>query len=143
MSTEENKAMLRRFFDEVLNKQKLPLVDELIDTSYIYHGPFGELKGPQSYKQVSTEILTAFPDHHITIEDMVAEGDKVVSRFTARGTHKGGDYMGFAPKGKQFKMSGIMISRIAGGKIVEDWESIDLLGQLQQLGAIPPLGTGK
>ena len=84
-------------------------------------------------------MYDAFPDHHFTVEDMIVEGNKVVTRATARGTHKG-DFMGIAPTGKQFTMMGIWIYYIADGKIIEDWEVLDQLGMMQQLGAIPPMG---
>jgi predicted ester cyclase len=77
--------------------------------------------------------------HHFTIEDMIVEGNKVVTRATVQGTHKN-DFMGIAPTGKQFTMTGIWIYYIADGKIIEDWEVLDQLGMMQQLGAIPPMG---
>ena len=142
MSTEENKAIVRRIWEEVLNKQNLALVDELIDTNYVYHGPGGqEVKGPEGLKQVFTMYLTAFPDLHFTIEDMVAEGDKVVCRVTLRGTHKG-DLMGIAPTGKQVTGTRTVIHRIVGGKEVEGWDCADTLSMLQQMGVVPPIGQG-
>jgi predicted ester cyclase len=81
-------------------------------------------------------IHTAFPDLHFTLEDMIAEGDKVAYRFTARGTHMG-DFLGIAATGKQIVVAGTVITRIDAGKFQEDWETIDMLGLMQQLGAIP------
>ena len=144
MSTEENKAILRRIIEEIWNKGDLAVVDELIATNYVYHvpGPGGqEVKDPDGLKQHVTMARTAFPDFHITIEDMVAEGDKVACRFTWRGTHKG-EMMGIAPTGKQVTAAGIVISHIVGGKEVELWESIDQLGMMQQMGVVPPMGQG-
>jgi predicted ester cyclase len=89
-------------------------------------------------KQGLTRAQAAFSDISITVEDQIAEGDKVVSRWTIRGTHKG-EYMGIAPTGKQVTITGISIYRIEKGKIVEDWANSDMLGMLQQLGAIPSL----
>ena len=139
MSTEENKALERWFLEELYNKRNLAVLDEVIATDYVYHGPGGqELKGLEVVKQGAPTYPNAFPDLHLTVEEMVAEGDKVVYRFTARGTHKG-DLMGIAPTGKQVTLTGIVISRIVGGKIVEDWESIDQLPMLQQMGVVPPM----
>jgi predicted ester cyclase len=90
-------------------------------------------------KQFFAMAHSAFPDFHSTLEDMFAEGDKVVQRFTARGTHKG-EWMGIAPTGKQMTCPGIAIHRITGGKIVEGWTSMDMLGVMVQLGVVPPPG---
>jgi predicted ester cyclase len=136
MSTEENKAVDRRIVDEIWNKKNLALVDELVDANFIQHAVGGpDLKGPEGFKQFVTMNITAFPDFHITIEDMIAEGDKVVSRVTARGTHKG-NFMDLAPTGKQMAMAGIVITRFTGGKMVESWLVNDALGGMQQLGII-------
>lgn len=133
MSTEGNKAIKSRLYEE-FNKQSLAVVDELIDTNWVGHGPGEqEMKGPESLKQFTAMMWAAFPNQHMTIEDQIAEGDKVVTRLIVRGTHQG-DFMGIAPTGKQFTITGIVISRIIDGKIVECWQLFDLLGQLQQLG---------
>ena len=137
MSTEENKAMLRRNCEEAFNKGDLAVVDEIIANNYVYHGSGGqEFKGPEGFKQFVTMLRTAFPDLHLTVEDMVAEGDKVAHRLTLRGTHKG-DLMGIAPTGKQVTTTAITISRFVGGKEVEAWSSMDML---QQMGVAPPIG---
>jgi steroid delta-isomerase-like uncharacterized protein len=142
MSTEENKAKVRRMIEEVWNKGDLAVVDELVAPNYVYHFPGREeIKGPEGLKQFATIIRTAFPDFHITIDDMVAEGDEVACRYTYQGTHKG-EFLGIAPTGKQFKATGIMISHASGDKEVEVWESIDRIGMLQQIGIIPPMGQG-
>ncbi len=140
MSTEENKAMLRRNCEEAFNKGDLAVADENIAPNYVYHGSGGqEFKGPEGFKQFVTMLRTAFPDLHLTVEDMVAEGDKVAHRLTLRGTHKG-DLMGIAPTGKQVTTTAITISRFVGGKEVEAWSSMDLLGMMQQMGVAPPTG---
>lgn len=140
MSTEENKAMLRRNCEEILNKGDLAVADEIFAANYVYHGSGGqEFKGPEGFKQLTTMLRTAFPDLHFTIEDMVAEGDKVAHRLTLRGTHKG-DLMGIAPTGKQVTTTAITISRFVGGKEVEAWSNMDMLGMMQQLGVAPPTG---
>lgn len=116
----------------------MAVVDELIATNYIDHDKRPDLvaRDPESFKQVVTMLLTAFPDLRVTIEDQIAEGDKVASRFTMRGTHKG-EFMGIAPTGRQVTFTGIGIRRIAGGKLVEIWMNMDDLGMMQQLGVVP------
>lgn len=140
MSIEENKENARRAVEEVLNKGDLSLADELVDANYIGHqSGLPDFKGPEGFRQFMTMMRTAFPDIHLTIEDTVAEGDKVVMRYTGRGTHKG-DLMGIAPTGKQITITGMVISRHVGGKQVEAWVAMDQLGMLQQLGVAPPTG---
>ncbi len=135
MST-ENKAAVRRGLEECLNKGNLAVVDELIAPSYVYHEPgVGEVRGPAGLKKLVTTYRSAFPDMHIVIDDQIAEGDRVVTRWTARGTHKG-EWMGIAPTGKPVTVTGILISRFAGGRVVEEWENYDALGMMRQLGAV-------
>ena len=142
MSTEENIAIIRRHWEEVINKGNLPVADENMATNYIYHGSGGqEFKGPEGFKQFIAMLRTAFPDLHATVEDIFAEGDKVAHRTTMRGSHRG-DLMGIAPTGKQVTITTIVISRFAGGKEVEAWVNIDDLGMMQQLGIAPPMGQG-
>ena len=118
-------------------KKKLAVADELFTSDYIYHGPQGqEFRGTESLKQLLSHYLEAFPDLHIEIEDLIAEGDKVVSRVVSRGTHKG-ELQGIALTGNEVTTTLILITRLADGKVVEDWESRDDLGMLQQLGVIP------
>ncbi|MBA7559052.1 MAG: ester cyclase [Dehalococcoidia bacterium] len=140
MSAEENKAVLRRVAEEIFNKGDLAVVDEVIASNYVYHGSGGqEYKSPEGFKQIVTMFRNAFPDLHMTVEDMVAEGDKVAHRLTIRGTHKG-ELMGIAPTGKQVTISAVTISRFAGGKEAEAWSNLDQLGMYQQLGVAPPTG---
>jgi len=140
MSAEENKAVLHRLAEEIFNKGNISVVDEIIAPDYVFHGPVGmEYKGPEGFKQMVTMYRNAFPDLHMTVEDMVAEGDKVAQRITIRGTHKG-ELMGIAPTGKQVTITGIIIVRFVGGKEVEAWSTMDLLGMMQQLGVAPPMG---
>ena len=138
MLTEDNKAIVRRVF-EAINEKNWAVLDDVFSAGCIFHGPWGEEKVTQLIKRVALMMYDAFPDHHLTIEDMIVEGNKVVTRATAQGTHKN-DFMGIAPTGKQFTMTGIWIYYIADGKIIEDWEVLDQLGMMQQLGAIPPMG---
>ena len=138
MSTEENKALAKRAWEEVFNQKKLEVIDEVITSDYIYHGPQGhEFRGAESVKQFLSVYFEAFPDFHIEIKDLIAEGDKVVSHVISSGTHKG-ELKGIAPTGKKVALTTILISRVAGGKLAEVWESRDDLGMLQQLGVIPP-----
>jgi steroid delta-isomerase-like uncharacterized protein len=136
---EENKAIVRRVIEEV-DKGNWAIFDELLARDYVYHMP----RGPkpltrEEYEELMRAIRAAFPDQRVTIEDMIAEGDKVVTRYTSSGTHKG-DFMGIPATGNKVVATGIVISRIADGKIAEDWEEFDGVGFMQQLGIIPPMG---
>jgi len=140
MSAEESKAFERRFFDEFMNKGNLALLDELLTPDFVDHSTFpGFAPDREGEKQMWATFFPAFPDFHSTLEDTVAEGDKVATRFTARGTHKG-EYMGIPPTGKRVTVTGIAIHRIKGGKMAENWANIDMLGMLQQLGVAPVPG---
>jgi predicted ester cyclase len=140
MSTEANKASVRRFYDEVFNKKNMAAIDEFIDPNHVDHAaPPGTPSGLKGVKQTLTMYLTAFPDLHFTVEDIIAERDQVVARLTARGTQQG-EFMGIPPTGKQATVTAIDISRFAGGKSVEHWLNMDTLGLLQQLGVIPAPG---
>ena len=141
MAPEENKALIRRVIEEIWNQGNMAVVDELYATDCVRHTQPEDTYGLEGLRQSLTMQRTAFPDFHFTIEDIMAEGDKVAFRWTYRGTHKG-EYMGIAPTGKQLTMPGISIIRIAGGKIVEVWAEMDMLGLLQQIGAVPPPGQG-
>ncbi len=137
MSTEENKALARRFFEDVWNKHNLALVGELFSTGYVEHRPLpGMPPTRDGFKQVASMFWSGFPDGRIEVEDQVAEGDTVVTRWNSRSTHTG-EFMQLAPTGKQLVVGGISINRIAEGKIVETWVQFDQLGMLQQLGAVP------
>ena len=139
MSTEENKVLIRRFYEEVFNKRNLAALDEFYAPDHVDHTlPPGLPVGPEGTKQAIAMILSGFPDLHVTIEDMIAEGDKVVIRFTTHGTQLG-RLGGIPPTGKQVAVSTIEITRIADGRIVEDWGLDDRLGMLQQLGLAPAM----
>jgi steroid delta-isomerase-like uncharacterized protein len=139
MSLEDNKAVLHRYFEDVWNQGRLDLLDELVSPSYENHDPAvpGLPRGPQGLQPIIAGFRAAFPDLHMTIEDQIAEGDKVVTRYTMRGTHQG-PFMGLPPTGKQMTVSGIQIERVVQGQIVEHWRKSDDLGMMQQLGAAPP-----
>ena len=139
MSTEDNKALVRRFYEEVINQRNLDLVDELCTTTHVYHNPPTTLHGREEFKQLLSLYITAFPDARLSVEDQIAEGDKVVTRYTFRGTHQA-DLMGIPPTGKQVTVTGMIITRTVNGKSEEGWLNFDALGMLQQLGVIPTMG---
>jgi steroid delta-isomerase-like uncharacterized protein len=136
----ENKAVVRRYTEEVLNNRNLAMADELFAGGYVLHDPSlpGAKGGPEGAKQLVGMILNAFPDIHYTLEDIVAEGDKVAYRWSARGTHKG-EFMGVAATGKQATGTGTTIVRIINGKFQESWQNWDASGLMQQLGVVPSL----
>lgn len=138
--SEGNKNAVRRVFDEVWNKKNLPVADELFATNYTHHDPStpDAGHGPESEKKRVTLYHNAFPDLRLTPEDIIAEGEMVMARWTCRGTHKG-DLGGIAPTGKPMAISGVSICRFANGKIVEGWINWDALGMMQQLGVVPQL----
>ena len=141
--SEENKAILRRVTDEVFTQGNLDVVDELFAPSYVLHDPGvpgGELRSTESFKQQWVSMFrTAFPDLQPSVEDQVAEGDKVVTRYTGRGTHQG-ELMGIPPTGNEVVVSGTIMSPVSDGRIEEEWNNFDALGMMQQLGVIPPPG---
>ena len=136
MTTEENKAIARRWNEEIWSKVNLAAIDELLATNFVFNYPIpGATPDREGYKQTVTEMFGPLADVYSTSEDTVAEGDKVAVRWTWRGTHNKGEYMGVAPTGKQATVTGISILRIVGGKIVEEWGEMDMLGMMQQIGA--------
>jgi len=130
MTAEEHKAIARRFFDEVWNQQKLEAIDDIFTPTVVFNG---QSVARDIFRQVVAARRTAFPDIHVTVEDQVAEGDRVSTRRTWRGTHQG-PYRGVAATGKRVTWSQISIVRIVEGRIVEDWAVADELSILQQLG---------
>lgn len=137
MSIEENKAIIRRWLEEGWSKGNLAVADEVIGSNFVVHGAGGQAvpSGPEGVKQLVATWRTGFPDGQMSIDDLLAEGDKVVIRMTWRGTHKGNFY-GIAPTGKRVAVTSMGIDRLANGKIVEGWGEVDMLGMYQQLGAI-------
>lgn len=140
---EENKALVRRWFEDLFNEGNPDVADEIIAPDHLDHDPaLPDLPiGPEGQKQLVNLYRSAFPDARITIEEQVAEGDTVVTRWSGRGTHQG-ELMGVAPTGKQVTITGIVINHISEGKIVESWTNYDALGMLQQIGAIPSAPPG-
>jgi steroid delta-isomerase-like uncharacterized protein len=137
MSTEENKSIVRRFVDEVQSKGDIDAIDELCSPEFVNHSaPPGVPSNCEGVKQVTAMFRQAFPDSNFTVEDMVAEGDKVATRKTFHGTHQG-EFMGIPPTGQQVSTGLIDVVRIVDGKVVEHWSMGDNLGMMQQLGVIP------
>ena len=142
--SEVNKTIVRRLFEEVWNKGNLSVADELFTRNCAHHDAsspdFG--RSPESEKKRATLYRTAFPDLRLTIEDIIAEGETVIARWSCRGTHKG-DLSGIAPTGKQVTISGVSIARFSGSKMAEGWINWDALGLMQQLGVVPELAKAK
>jgi predicted ester cyclase len=143
MSAEDNKAVVRREVEELYNHTgNLDVADEIFSPDYVSYEPTsGETRGIEGARQFAATFREAFPDLQCTIDDMVAEGDKVVMRFRGSGTHQG-ETEAFGPAtGKRMEMTGITIKRLSEGKIVEAWTNFDALGTMQQLGLIPEAAT--
>jgi steroid delta-isomerase-like uncharacterized protein len=138
MPADENKVVSWRLQEEVFGQGKLELVDELLAPDYVSHAPGDPelMRRPEDIKEIVRAYHSAFPDLTYTVEKQVAEGDMVVTRWTARGTHRG-EIMGVAPSGKQIEVSGMSMDRISGGKIAENWVNWEALEMMQQIGAIP------
>jgi steroid delta-isomerase-like uncharacterized protein len=132
--SEDNKVLAHRAWEIVDNPD---LLDEVYASDVVWHEPDQEIQGLEEARQFIDMYKTAFPDLKATVEDVIAEGDKVVTRVTIRGTHQGEVEEFGPPTGRQIELKGITISRIEGGKIVEDWDSYDNLSLLQQLGLVP------
>ncbi len=140
MTMEENKALMRQFYDEVVNRGNLAMIDKAAAANIVDHtlAP-GLPPGVAGVKQWFTLMRKAFPDAHATVNDILADGDKVVARVAFRGTHKG-EFLGVPATGKPVSIEGIDILRFSGGKLAEHWGQFDNLGMLQQLGVVPPPG---
>jgi steroid delta-isomerase-like uncharacterized protein len=137
--SEENKEKVRRFMEEAFGQGKTEVVDEVVDTDFVCWDPnseTGEIRGLDTIKGEVGYFQSAFPDFRWTVEDQVAEGDKVTTRYTLSGTHQG-EFFGVPASGRRVEISGINVDRFEGGKLVEEWASYDLLGGLSQIGAIP------
>lgn len=135
--SEENKALARRWAD-IMNEGNLGLVDEIYAPDFVGHDPAmpEDVRGVEGAREFYSMYLSAFPDAEVTIEAQLAEGDMVATRWTGRGTHQG-ELMGVQPSGNRVEVMGNIISRIEGGKIVEEWDIYDALGMMQAIGAIP------
>ena len=135
----ENKALIRRWFEEVWNKGNEAAIDEMFATDGIAHGladePEKAMRGPQDYKPFYRRFRSAFPEIEVVVEDTIAEGDKVAARCRVRGKHQS-DSLGFAATGRDAEFTGITIVRIDQGKIVEAWNNFDFMTMFKQLGAL-------
>ena len=143
--SEENKVLVRRYFEEIWDKGNLDLIDELFTTNFVRHGPIGtegEVRGLEGFEGLVSSYRSGLPDLRIPIEDQIAEGDKVVTRWTAYGTHQG-ELLGNAPTGNQATLTGILVDRVSGGKIEEEWVDYDTLHLMQQIGAVPAPGQSE
>lgn len=137
---EKNKAIARRAVEEVWNKHNLAAIDENYAPDIVSHSyPASLPKGAEGIRVYASIFQSAFPDMTMAVEQQIAEGDKVVTRWIAQGTHKS-ELMGIPATGKQVTVTGTVIYRIAGGMIVESWEEFDQMGMMQQLGVIPVPG---
>jgi len=136
MSAEENKALVRRFVEEFWNEGNTAAADELMAFDAEIHMPTGELVDLDGLKRFAGAFRRSFPDWHSTIEELIAEGDRVAERWTGRGTHRG-ELQGIAPTGRRVEVPGSVFYRIVDGKIVEFRGQLDMMGLMQRLGAIP------
>jgi steroid delta-isomerase-like uncharacterized protein len=140
MSTETNKALARRVFEEVLNGRNLDLLDELVVPDYLEHNPLpGQGSGINGIRDRYTMLFNAF-DFHFDVDDVIAEADRVVLRWTHNGTHVG-PFLGMPTTGRSYRTTGIEIWRVEEGKLAEHWDVVDVFGQLVQLGLIPSPGV--
>ncbi len=136
MSTEDHKMLLRRRVDDIWNNGNMAVVDEVIAADYVNNG---QTIGREGFTQFVTAVRAAFPDLQFTIDDMIAEADKLAVRYTGHATHQG-EFSGIPPTGKPVTITGIDMFRLADGKIVEEWLNFDQLSMLQQMGVIPTSG---
>ena len=134
MST-ENKALTRRWFEEVWNTGRSTAIDEMLAADAVIHGLGNDLHGPAGFKSFHAAYRNAFPDVTLQIDDIAAEGAIVAVRWSGSGTHRG-DGLGFAATGKQVRFNGMSFVRVERGKLVEGWNSFDQLGMFQQLGVV-------
>lgn len=142
MTAEDNKAQARRLFEEGFSQGKVDVVDEVLGPNFVCYDPnseSGEVRGADTIKGEIEYFRNAVPDLTYTIEDQIAEDDKVVTRYTVSGTHQG-EFFGVPATGKRIRMTGTSIDRFEDGKMVEEWPEYDLLGVMRQLGAVPAPG---
>jgi steroid delta-isomerase-like uncharacterized protein len=135
---EQNKKLLKNAVEEIWNKGNFDLLGDLITDDFVIHfpRPGEELRGPKNVKQFYSDMRQAFPDIHFTIKEQVAEGNKVVTHWSASGTHKG-EFKGIPATGNKVNFTAMDIDKIENGKVVECWTNVDELGLMQQLGVIP------
>jgi len=135
--SEHNKMLVLRAVEEVWNQGNYAALDELVASDFVVHGatPDEDIHGRKGAIQFYSMLRAAFPDLYFTVEDQIAAGDRVVTRWVAHGTHTG-DFQGVPPTGKPVRITGIDIDRIANGKVVECWARSDELGLMKQLGVV-------
>ena len=140
MSTDDNKALVRRGIEECLNKGNLSVADEIFAPDFVFHTPAQPepFRGPAGFKQYVSTIRTAFPDIHFTVADMFAEGDRVGARWSATLTHRG-EFFGIPPTGNRAVLTGIHVYHVRAGHIVEEWQELSALRLMQDLGVLPPV----
>jgi predicted ester cyclase len=137
MGASENKALVRRIFEEGMNQQRPEVFDQLLAPSFENHDMPAPVPGPEGFRMVFGMFQAAFPDMQVTLEEVLAtDDDKVVTRGAFTGTHKG-EFMGVAASGAQIEVKFIDIWRVEGHKVAENWVRLDLLGLMQQIGAVP------
>ena len=136
--SEENKDLSRRFFEEMMSSGNLDWFDEVASPEYVNHDPAlpDDVHGIEGAKEVLSGYVAAFPDLKMTVQDQIAEGDKVFTRWVGEGTHEG-ELFGVPASGQRVHVEGMTIDRFEGGKFVESWDNWDALGLMQQIGAIP------
>ena len=136
---DNNEAVIRRWI-EAYNERDLEAEAAVLAPGFVAHVPAapGPLEGLEAWRRFSGPFAEAFPDLRLTVEDVVSEGEKVAARVAFRGTHRGGEFQGIRPSGKEVAFSSIELNRVVGGKVEEHWVELDLLGLMQQLGAVPP-----
>jgi steroid delta-isomerase-like uncharacterized protein len=140
MATEENRTTIRHFLEELFNQQDMSAIDRYLASEYVDHVvPPGVPPTRDGFRQFISMFFVALPDFHYTIDDVLADGDKVAVRLTAQGTQQG-EFMGIPPTGKQATWGEMHIGRMQDGKIVEHWGQVDNMSMLQQLGVIPTMG---
>ena len=133
--SEATEAVMRRFVEEVINEGRYSALPDLVHPNYVYRSPDQELRGADALKDLLTAYRAGLPDLKTSIDDLVGSGDKVVISITLTGTHEG-DLMGVPATGKRVKIHGMVLSRFEQGKIIEEWELLDMLSMFQQLGVV-------
>jgi predicted ester cyclase len=141
MSTEENKRVVLRLFNEVMNNRNLSIINEVFDERSIHHGFTYPVVGPAGFRELLSQFFVGFPDLNLKVEKAVAENDFVATRGTWTGRHEG-DFMGISSTGKSVKVGYMDMWRMENGKCVENWVQMDIAGLMQQLGAMEPAAAG-
>lgn len=136
MTVEDNKAIVRRFYEEVINRASEPVAHEIMSQAYVEHDSPDQPPGLEGFMKFLRMIATAFPDIEVRVEDMLADGDKVAARLTIHGTHTGTLLGNIAPTGRRATWTGIDILQLEGGKLIGRWSERNLLGLMRQLGVI-------